>query len=410
MDQTNRDLLAKVTTPRGGGGAFAILLRARRTNLVLARFVAWLGRRRNKGPLLVSKKLALVITHQDVLDVFRRDSDFLIAPTNRDRFVKICGPFVLCMDRSPEFSQEHKAMYSALAGVDLSKLADIAASKAEDILAKSDGTLDAVSDYLWPVCAHTAQRMFGISRMDFDLFRHVARAMFYHIFFNANGNQQVIDRAVAAGELLSGWLLDEMRRRRTCGELGEDFMGQLMRRTDVDEDMIRRTLAATLVGSIDTIAGTAARLLVTLGNNVPLRAKAVAAINNPEQLSHYCMEGLRLWPHNPFLARQAGADTQVRGTKIRAGQKLMLMTGAAMFDEAAFPDPRQSKPDRSMSSYLHFGVGIHACSGRALSELLMPMLVGKLLERNYRIVSAMKWAGPFPDSLIVRLQPAAGQP
>jgi cytochrome P450 len=404
MGEIATELKAKVITPRGGGGGLALLLRARRLNLVLARFVAWVGRRKKNGPLRVSKKLVAAITHDDVMDVFRRDSDFLIAPTNRERFLKISGPFVLCMDRSPQFSLEHRAMYAALAGVDFKKLSDDAATDADAILARSHGRIDAVEDLIWPICARTSQRMFGINDMDFDLFRYVARAMFYHIFFNATGDKKVIDRAVIGGELLKGWLLDEIGKRRASGKYGDDFMGQLMRRSDVGDDMIQRTLASTLVGSIDTITGSTARLLVTVANNIPLRARMVASLGDHDKLAHYCMEGLRLWPHNPFLARQAAADTDVRGTKIKAGQKVMLMTAGAMFDRAAFPDPREIKPDRNMASYLHFGTGVHACSGRALSEMQVPMLVGKLLERNYRVDGAMKWAGPFPDCLPIRFE------
>jgi cytochrome P450 len=351
--------------------------------------------------------LVAVIRHADVVDVFRRDSDFLVGPTNRERFMKINGPFVLSMDRGPALSHEHRAMYSALSNVDLKALSNAAADDAESILNAASGRIDAVQDYVWHICALTSQRMFGISNMDMPLFRYVARAMFYHIFFNANNDPKVTERAVIGGELLKGWLLDEMALRRESGELGDDFMGQLLRRPEVDDDMIRRTLASTLVGSIDTITGSTARLLVTIAKKPKLRAQLEASLGDPDRTAHYCMEGLRLWPHNPFLARQAAADTKIRGTNVAGGQKLMLMTSAAMFDPAAFPDPMKIMPDRSMASYLHFGLGVHACAGRALSELQVPMLVGKLLERDYRIDGKMKWAGPFPDSLPISFGGAA---
>jgi cytochrome P450 len=407
MGQDSDNQKAKVITPRGGGGFLAAILRGRNFNLALARLLAWIGQRKSKGPLRIGKRLVAVIRHADVIDVFRRDSDFLVAPTNRERFMRINGPFVLCMDRGPELSHEHRAMYSALAGVDLTRLRDAAADDAETILNAADGQLEAVQDYAWHVSALTSQRMFGISGMDLDLFRYVARAMFYHIFFNADGDKKVIARAEISGELLKGWLLDEMARRRACGALGDDFMGQLLRRPEVDDDMIRRTLASTLVGSIDTITGSTARLLMTITKKPALRAQMEASLGDPNRLAHYCMEGLRIWPHNPFLARQAAASTQIRGTQVSAGQKLLLMTGAAMFDTAAFPDPTKIMPDRKMSSYLHFGYGLHACSGAALSTLQIPMFIGKLLERDYRIDGKMKWAGPFPDSLPIRFGGAA---
>ena len=75
-----------------------------------------------------------------------------------------------------------------------------------------------------------------------------------------------------------------------------------------------------------------------------------------------------------------------------------------MFDETAFPEPLAMRPDRTASSYLHFGGGLHPCAGRAVNAFQIPLLVGALIRRGVRSVGAVEWAGPFPDRLIVHFR------
>jgi cytochrome P450 len=83
---------------------------------------------------------------------------------------------------------------------------------------------------------------------------------------------------------------------------------------------------------------------------------------------------------------------------------VMLMTHAGMFDAEIFQRPTELRADRPATSYLHYGAGIHACAGAALSNLQVPMLVRKLLERDFRATGKLNWSGPFPNSLPVTVE------
>jgi cytochrome P450 len=158
-----------------------------------------------------------------------------------------------------------------------------------------------------------------------------------------------------------------------------------------------------LVGSIDTINGVTARVLKIIDHYPKLRARAVDGIQNPTRVNHYCLEAHRLWPQTPGVARKASGDTILNGTTVKTGDSMIILTSAAMFDDQAFNKPMSIRPDRPASSYLHYGAGIHACAGRALSDLQVPMMVGKLLERNYKTEGPVQWAGPFPDRLPISI-------
>jgi cytochrome P450 len=399
MTETLATQIEAVRTPAGGGGAMAFALRNAWLMRGLARVGAWLGTR--LGRPLPIKKTVIVLRHADVVDVLKRDTDFLIAPTNHERIDLVNGPFVLGMDRGPRWSAEHRGLYEALAKVDLGALSRQAAADADQILADSNGSFDAVQDYSWIICGRTTQRMFGIKDMDLGLFLQTSRAIFYHVFLNVSKDSKVTERALIAGELMKNWLSSEIAKRRAdLGSApGNDFMGALMSDPSLDDDMIRRTLGGMLVGSIDTINGVTARVLKIMDAYPKLRARALEGMENPARLNHYCLEAHRLWPQTPGVARKAAGDTTIGNTHVKADSSMIVLTSAAMFDPEAFNKPMTVRPDRPASSYLHFGSGIHACAGRALSDLQVPMLVGKLLARNYRVDGSMKWAGPFPDRL-----------
>jgi cytochrome P450 len=89
------------------------------------------------------------------------------------------------------------------------------------------------------------------------------------------------------------------------------------------------------------------------------------------------------------------------GIAIPAGARVFAWTQAAMFDEEAFPDAAQTRPDRPAGAYLHFGGGLHSCAGRMINDRQIPALVGKLLKRGLGRVGPVGWAGSFPARLPV---------
>jgi cytochrome P450 len=170
----------------------------------------------------------------------------------------------------------------------------------------------------------------------------------------------------------------------------------------LDDDGVRRTLGGMLVGSIDTTASSVAKIVSMIGRDADLAAAFAADADDDTRLAGWCSEALRRWPHNPILLRQAATDTELAGTEIRAGDRIVAWTQAAMLDASAFPDPAQLRPDRPASAYLHFGAGLHPCAGRAVNAFQIPMLVGALVRRGIKSVGRVQWAGPFPDQLSLR--------
>lgn len=354
------------------------------------------------GDRLAVGEFVVLTRHADIVEVLRRDLDFLIAPVNAERMDVVNGPFILGMDRSVVMSQERAALYRALARVDMAALRAGMDSAIEAAL-DSGGEIDAVGGYARPVAAGTAIALFGLRNVPPADVAAMTRVVFQYTFLDIPSRRAVVRRGEHGGELLRRWLGEEIDRRVAAGAPGEDLMGQLLRDGQLDHDGVRRTLGGMLVGAIDTTATAVAKIVKVMGRDRALQDAAARAARDGDMpaLSGWCWEALRRWPQTSLLSRVAAADTVLDGLKIPAGARLLLLTEAAMNDPGAFPDPRRSLPDRHLGSYLHFGGGIHPCGGRSVNAFQIPGLVGGLLKHGPFRTGRIRWAGPFPDVLPV---------
>jgi cytochrome P450 len=371
---------------------------------LLARMGARLARMAKKPFRLGGRVVAA--RHAQVRELLTRDQDFAIAPVNAVRIDEVNGgPFILGMDRSPIHGKERDALYHALGAVELERLRDEAEAETIARLAAipRGHEVDAIGDYARPVAATTAQRLFGISGPNDAMFMEVARSIFAHIFFNPANDPVIRGRAIRAGSYMGKWLAAEIAQRKASGELGGDMMAMLIRRAELDDDGIRRTLGGMLTASIDTTSASVARIVATLGRDRELAARMRRDAADPKRMEGWCNEVLRRWPHNPAVVRKAVRAADLDGRAVRKGDSVIAWTQAAMQDPEAFPEPRRLRPDRDPDAYLHLGYGIHPCAGRAVNSFQIPLLVAGLLRRGPAAVGKIEWAGPFPHRMMVTL-------
>lgn len=369
-----------------------------------ARAFAWFSSLTEK-PLRIGTNI-IVGRHADAVDVLSRDLEFRIGPINAAKIVAVNGPFILGLDRGATLVHERAALYRALAKADLKSLRSQVENEAKAHIAAAGGEIDAVGGYARPIAAKSAQTLFGISGMNPTDFVDVARALFGHIFLNLGDDKEIEARALRAAPFLRDWLLTEIQARRQSGRRVPDMMDALLHdpeipATSAGNDLVRRTLGGMLVGSIDTTATCVAKILTIVGQDKTLAEGIAADVDNFPRLHGWCWEALRRWPHNPLVLRSAAIDTQIAGVEVQANDRIFVYTQAAMLDTSVFPDPHVLNPARPLRPYLHFGGGLHPCSGRDVNAFQIPMLVGALVRRGIKSVGTIDWAGPFPDRLPV---------
>ena len=135
-------------------------------------------------------------------------------------------------------------------------------------------------------------------------------------------------------------------------------------------------------------------LLLVAGNETTRNAISggmLALLQHPEQrarllanpaLIDAAVEEIVRWvsPVQVFV-RTPTRDVEVRGVKIKEGQRVTLWYGAANRDEEIFPDGHRFDAGRSPNEHLGFGIGPHFCLGANLARLEIKIMFEELLRR-----------------------------
>ena len=364
-------------------------------------------------PVVRVGKFAVLARHRDVTDALTRDRDFQIAPVNAKRINDVNhGPFLLGLDAGPQHAHEHARLYAAYRPYDVDRVhANVHAEAARllDGASARGGHIEVVNSYARLAAARAAVTLFGISGpSEADLVR-VIRRMFHHSFLNLRDKGVIRARGVEASLELKTWVEDEIARRRSGSVKADDLLGRML---DAEpglsdpsaRDLIRRNICGLLVGAIDTTATSVTHIAYVLLTRPDVRRQVEADIEYPARFRSWCWEILRLWPHNPLVLRESACPVDVGNARIGENKRVVALTLAAMQDRSVFPNPRQLELGRPENNYLHFGYGLHVCAGREFNRVQVPELVRLLLLRSPELVGKLKFEGPFPDELVVKLR------
>lgn len=107
---------------------------------------------------------------------------------------------------------------------------------------------------------------------------------------------------------------------------------------------------------------------------------SLATEKNPTEetdalLLGYAMEGIRL--AGTFGSyREVASDCTIpeddgREVDVKKGDRVFVSFVSAAKDPAHFPDPEKVDPRRDLRSYIHYGLGPHACLGRQASQVAL---------------------------------------
>jgi cytochrome P450 family 144 len=123
--------------------------------------------------------------------------------------------------------------------------------------------------------------------------------------------------------------------------------------------------------------------------------------DNSALLGPFIEEVLRYEP--PFRGhyRHVVADTNLGGTDLPGGSRLLLLWGAANRDPAQFDAPDEFRLDRPQGKgHITFGKGAHFCVGAALARLEAQIVLRAALDRTSHMDAVD--IGPWLRSILVR--------
>jgi cytochrome P450 len=369
--------------------------------------------------------ITIVALSEDVKEVLGDPARFT-AHLYGPKMEAVTGPFILGVDDTPLYHHDHAAMDRAVVAEDLPGLGEAMYDAARALVAarRPDGEIDVVAQLADPALDGTIAAYFGTPGPDAATQLRWARNIFQELFINVGNLPTVRERALAdAAEWrvhLDGLIAARKRRLQAGGQAPDDVLTRLLRYQDEGEPnfhdiAIRHNILGNITGWIPTISNAFARIVEELleREDELERAQAAARAGDRALVAAYCFEASRFRPQNFALLRYVARDTTIaagsdRATEVKAGSTVFAATLSAMHDETAVDEPDAFRVDRPWSDYMLFGHGLHTCYGQQIVRAQLPAMAQALLEgprlrRARGRAGRLRFAGPFPSGLTVRL-------
>jgi cytochrome P450 len=222
-------------------------------------------------------------------------------------------------------------------------------------------SVDLLKDVAARLPMDVISELLGVPAEDRDAIRQLANRLLHR----EEGVFDVPPAAAAAAKDLTRYysgLLANKRRRP-----GDDFTSALLAATQGDP-MADHELVSVLF------------LLGVAGNETTTRLLGNAwywAWREPEQRAHayaghihdWVEETLRFAPPTHIVTRTLTTNVDLHDTVVPAGDRVLLVLGAANRDPRVFPEPDRYLLGRDTSGLVSFGHGPHFCLGAPLARL-----------------------------------------
>lgn len=237
-----------------------------------------------------------------------------------------------------------------------------------EAMARQRGSVDLIEAFAYPLPVRVICTLLGVPARDEAIFTGWSRGIARSLDPSILRSPEVEAAIVAARQNIQTYIGDLLAERRR--KPGDDLLSALAA-VDVDGDSITAreivSLAQLLLvagheTTVNLIGNGALALLRTPDQFALLRQR-------PELIGASVDEFLRFDGPVQINQRVAMEDLDLFGQKVRKGDELLLILGAANRDPAAFPDPHRLDVTRDARKHVAFGGGIHHCLGAALARM-----------------------------------------
>nr|WP_221473223.1 cytochrome P450 [Planomonospora venezuelensis] len=226
------------------------------------------------------------------------------------------------------------------------------------------GEFDFVADVAGRLPMDVVCELMGVPEADRDELRRLADLVVHR----EEGLNDVPPAGMEASLTLVGYYQDLVaeRRRRPGGDLTSALVTAQEGRDRLTEAEIIAFLFLMVVAGNETTTKLLANALYWGRRNPAQLAKP---LGDPDRVADWVEETLRYDASSQALARTVTEETELHGRTVPAGDRMLLLVGAANRDPRAFPEPDAYDLDRDTSQMVSFGGGRHFCLGAGLARL-----------------------------------------
>ena len=198
--------------------------------------------------------------------------------------------------------------------------------------------------------------------------------------YQARRDRAVEDAAVRATIAFSDFMRRYIAERRKSPR--DDLLSELIRAEEEGRKLSEDELVTTAI------------LLLNAGHEATVHAignaaKAFLELGLRDGIGEgHVEEALRYDAPLHLFTRYALEDLDYAGLRLKKGEVVGLLLGAANRDPARFRDPDRFDPGRDPNPQVSFGAGIHFCIGAPLARLEMQIALPLLFKRLPRLALA----------------------
>jgi cytochrome P450 family 142 subfamily A polypeptide 1 len=291
------------------------------------------------------------------------------------------GPLPMMIDfDAPEHVRRRRLVSEGFTPKRVRAMEDNLRSVCDDIIDTvcAKGSCDFVSDIAAPLPIIVIGDMLGVAPSDRDDLLRWSDDMLKAL---GSPDASLMDAAATAFVEYTDYIHPVFDDRRNRGAT-DDLVGVLchaeIEGDSLDDDSLVHETLLILIGGDETTRHVISGGVEELMAHPDQMAKLTA---DPDLMSGTVEEMLRWVSPIKNMARMATADVELEGTKIAAGQELILLYPSANRDAAVFENPDSFDITRSPNPHMAFGFGAHFCLGNQLARLELKVMVDRLLAR-----------------------------
>lgn len=317
-----------------------------------------------------------ILKHADVEQVARApllfssaEGGVVLEDLDAPRLEQMRG-MLLAMD-PPRHREVRRPIVARLTPKQVAKLDADIRSICRDIFAGADGDVDFLADVAAKLPTRVVGQVMGLPTDDWDRIHHLAERI------TRGQDPAYADDAESAG-----------KASQDMGAYAYMFAVDRAALSEQPDD-----LTSVLLAAHDPVAFASLFVqLVTAGQDTTatlLAGGLLALLDNPEQhaalraepslLPSAVEEMLRYANPLHYFRRTATEDTDIRGVKIAAGDKVAMYYTSANRDEDVFRDPQRFDVRRNPNRHLSLGTAEHFCVGAHLARLEAHIFFDELL-------------------------------